>query len=174
MQTVHLAFDIMDNQSPQKFEILAEVRDEIRDKMGLLLKEKMSLQQTLSGKEQEEKARLETLFLELLEVVDSLDFLLEYLRNNPEPDEKAIARFPKLIGSIQKKLLNSLERREVHPIEFGEEKPDFEVCKIVDREVRPDLENETVTQIVRRGFRHSDRLLRPVEVIVSKSDNPEP
>ncbi|MEB3886229.1 nucleotide exchange factor GrpE [Lyngbya sp. CCY1209] len=163
----------MDNLPPKNLQISADVRDEIKAKIGTILKEKMSLQQSLAGKEQEENARFEALFLELLEVVDSLDFLIEYLRNNPEPDEKAIARFPKLIGSIQKKLLNSLERREVHPIEFGEEKPDFEVCKIVDREIRPDLENETVTQIVRRGFRHSDRLLRPVEVIVSKSDNPE-
>lgn len=163
----------MENQPPKKFEIDAEVRDKIRKTIGDLMKEKMIIQQALNAKNQEETARLETLFLELLEVVDSLEFLLEYLRTNPEPDARAIARFPQLIGGIQKKLLNSLNKREVNPIDFRGEKPDFEVCKVVDREIRPDLENETVIQIVRRGFQYGDRLLRPVEVIVSKSENSE-
>ncbi|CDM92685.1 MAG: nucleotide exchange factor GrpE [Limnospira sp. PMC 1291.21] len=153
-----------------KLEIPAELRDEIQQKIGQLLQEKTLMQQALMGKEQEEFARLEMLFLELLEVVDSLDFLMEYLHNNPQPDPKAIARFPQLIGSIHKKLLNTLEKREVLTIDFQGEKPDFDVCKIIDREVNPDLENETITKIVRRGFQYGDRLLRPVEVIVSKSE----
>ncbi|MDT9182377.1 nucleotide exchange factor GrpE [Arthrospira platensis] len=153
-----------------KLEITAKFRDELQTIIGQLFKEKTLMQQELMEKEQEENARLETLFLEFLEVVDSLDFLIEYLHNNPEPDPKAIARFPQLIATIQKKLLNTLEKREVITIDFQGKKPDFEVCKIIDREVNGDLENETITKIVRRGFQYGDRLLRPVEVIVSKSE----
>jgi molecular chaperone GrpE len=58
---------------------------------------------------------------------------------------------------------NFLERREVKLIEFQGDKPDFDFC-----EIRDDLEEKTITQIVRKGFRFGESTLRPIEVITSK------
>jgi molecular chaperone GrpE len=41
---------------------------------------------------------------------------------------------------------------------------------VVDQEVRPELAPQTITQVVRQGFRWHDRVLRPTEVIISKPE----
>jgi molecular chaperone GrpE len=93
---------------------------------------------------------------------------MEYMANNPDPSPQFIQRLPKSVGNVQKKLLNILGKRQVTPIELEGNQPDFEVCKVVDREIKPDLSPQTITKVVRQGFRVNDKVLRPIEVITSK------
>jgi molecular chaperone GrpE len=72
------------------------------------------------------------------------------------------------LGTIQSKLLTILERREVTLIDYQGDKPDFDFCQVIDTEIRDDLEEKTITQIVRKGFRVGENTLRPIEVITSK------
>lgn len=39
---------------------------------------------------------------------------------------------------------------------------------MVGREKGEDLEEQTITKVVRQGFRVEDKVLRPIEVITSK------
>ena len=159
----------MENNSTSNFlQINPELREHIINQLGQLLKDKASLQQTLREQQSQEQLEKEQLFLELLEVVDSLDFLLESLNLNAQPSPQFIQRLPKSISSIQKKLLNVLHRRQVTPIEFEETQPDFNICKVVEREIRNDLEPQTITKVVRKGFKIDKKILRPIEVITSK------
>mgnify|MGYP003526458286 CR=1 FL=1 len=45
---------------------------------------------------------------------------------------------------------------------------EYRICQVVDREEREDLEEQTITKVVRQGFRVEDKVLRPIEVITSK------
>ena len=145
-----------------------EQRNQLQHELGTLLKDKISLKQSLQQQGEKATSEKEELFLELLEVFDALEFFLNYIEENPDPNPKFIKRLPKSLGTIQKKLLNILERRQVELIEFQDTKPDYSVCQVVDREEREDLEEQTITKIVRQGFRVEDKILRPIEVITSK------
>jgi molecular chaperone GrpE len=153
----------------QNFKLSQEQRDRLLQEIGNLLKERGTLQQSLREQHSKATTANEELFLELLEVVDTLEFLLNYVANH-EPSPQSWERLPKSLASIEKKLLMLLERRQVNSIDYSATQPDFTLCRVVDREVRSDLENQTITKVVRRGFRLGNKLLRPIEVITSKTE----
>ena len=148
----------------------SEQRDQIVRELGTLLKEKVSLQQSLREQKEEAIAQSEELFLELLEVADALEFLLDYMAENPDPSPEFISNLPKSLAAVSKKFLTLLGKRQVYPLELEGTQPDFNICQVVDCEVRADLEEHTITKIVRKGFRFGDKILRPIEVITSKTE----
>ena len=145
-----------------------EQRSQLQQELGTLLKEKMSLKQSLQQQGEQATSEKEELFLELLEVFDALEFFLNYIEENPDPNPKFFKRLPKSLGTVQKKLLDILERRQVERIEFTDTKPDYALCQVVDCEERADLEEHTITKIIRPGFRIEEKILRSIEVITSK------
>ena len=155
------------NTQKQKLQLTHQQRAELVEAIGALMKDKFSLQQAINQQEQINNAQNEEFFLELLEVIDSLEILHDYMAKLDMPSN--LSSLPKGIGSIKKRLLSILEKRQVAPIEFEQTKPDFSLCKVVGTEARDDLENRTITKIVKRGFSLNKKILRPVEVIVSKS-----
>ncbi|MGI8502096.1 MAG: nucleotide exchange factor GrpE [Hassallia sp.] len=147
-----------------------EKRNEVIEKLGTLEKEKVSLQQSLREQQTQSTATIEDLFLELLEVGDGLEGLLNYLENNPDLTPEFIQRLPRYIGAVHRKFLNVLKKRQVFPIELEGRQPDFNLCRVVDREIRTDLEEQTITKIVLTGFRCGEKILRPAEVITSRTE----
>ncbi|BAY64540.1 hypothetical protein NIES22_46390 [Calothrix brevissima NIES-22] len=148
--------------------ITQEKRDLLISKIGTIQKENILLQQSLREQQTQNAAKTEDLFLELLEVSDALENLLEYLENNNEPNQEFLQRLPKSVGAVHRKFLSILKKRQVLPIELQDTQPDFTLCRVVDREVRNDLADQTITKIVRQGFRLQEKILRPTEVITSK------
>lgn len=154
--------------SSQLLHLSQEQRDRLLQELQTLLKERGSLQQALREQQKTTTAANEQLFRELLGVCDALESLLNYMAEHPEPNPQAWARLPKALDSMQKMLLFILEQRQVYPIDFQGNQPDFSLCQVVGREVHSDLEEQTITKIVRRGFHWDDKLLRPIEVITSQ------
>jgi molecular chaperone GrpE len=150
-----------------KFELSAIAKARIEQELGTALKEVGLLKQSLRQQQQYALAEQEQIFLELLEVFDALESPIAYLQANPEIAPQFIKRLPKSLGNIQQKLSIVLAKRQVTRIELQDNRPDFTCCQVVDREDRPDLAEQTITQIVRQGFRQGDRILRPVEIITS-------
>lgn len=103
-----------------------------------------------------------------MEVGDALEAVLDYLADNPNPSPEFLQRLPRSIGAVHRKFLSVLGKRQVLPIELEGTQPDFDLCRVVDREVRTDIADQTITKILRRGFRLAEKLLRPTEVITSK------
>ncbi|HEY9702254.1 MAG TPA: nucleotide exchange factor GrpE [Allocoleopsis sp.] len=149
--------------------LTVDQRDQLLEKFGILLKTKVSLEQSLRSQETLATAKNEELFLELLEVVDALDFLLDYLAENPQISPQFIKRLPKTLETVQRKLLSVLKKREVNEIEFDGNKPDFNLCRVVDCEILPDVEEGSISKVVRRGFSVGEKVLRPLEVITAKN-----
>lgn len=123
-------------------------------------RKKTKLQQLVKIQQQESEAKEEALYSELLDIFDSLEFLIDYLDNNLQEENfnpKAFKRLPKFVNTMQEKLLTILSRREVERIDFDEDTPDFSVCKVVDREIRDDIPEQTITKIVRQGFKIKEK-----------------
>lgn len=152
----------------QNFTISQELRDLLIKEIGSLNKQNVSFQQSLREQQTQSSAESEDLFLELLEVGDALEALLDYLANNPDPSPEFMRRFPKSLGAVQRKFLSVLKKRQVIPIELEGTQPNFDLCRVVDREVRADLADRTITKVVRQGFHVGDKVLRPTEIITSK------
>lgn len=158
------------SDAPQTYVLSQELRDLLVQKIGTMEQQKVSLEQCLREQQTQAAAATEDLFLELLEVGDALEALLEYLADNPNPSPEFLQRLPRSMGAVHRKLLSVLAKRQVLPIELEGTQPDFNLCRVVDREVRADLPEQTITKILRRGFRLSEKILRPTEVITSKSE----
>jgi molecular chaperone GrpE len=127
----------------------------------------------LTQEKREQKFQVEVefteLFLELLEVHDSLESLIGYLSEYPDANSKFAKRLIKSLDSLQRKLLKSLSKRGVSEITINQEQTlDYSIGKVVGREYRTDLPDKTVIKIVKKGFYFKDKVLRPVEVITSQ------
>ena len=143
-------------------------RQQLISVLSCLQKERFSLKQENSKQQQQFNSSSEQLYLELLEVLDTVESLLNYVTENPELNPQFIKRLPRAISGIQHKLLDVFHRREVCSITLGSTIVDFETCRAIDYEIREDLEENTILKILRPGFSIGEKILRPVEVIVSK------
>ncbi|MBD2355904.1 nucleotide exchange factor GrpE [Tolypothrix sp. FACHB-123] len=152
----------------KKFKLNEGEREHVLQEISSLLKIKFALKQTIHQQQQQAHAESEELFLELIEFFDALEFLHNYMSENLESLNPSGQHLLATIANIENQLLQILQKQAVQLIDFQENQPDFRYCKVVDIEVRNDLENQTITKIIRRGFSMGDKILRPVEVIVSK------
>lgn len=143
-------------------------RDQAIAAHSQLLKAQVTLQQALREQKTTMESSQEALFLEMLEVVDALDAILEHVSATEVPNPAVLKRLPRSLGAIRRKLLGVMEKRDVTQVELEEGQPDFAICRVVDKEVRPDLAEQTITRVVRSGYRIGEKVLRPSEVIVSK------
>ncbi len=162
---------IMKNHQ-ENLQLSLQQREILLTEITQLLKTKTKLEQTVKIQQQENESEKESLYSELLDIFDSLEFLINYLDSNLQEENfnpKALKRLPKFVSSMQEKLLTILSRREVEKIDFNGDIPDFSVCKVVDREIREDMPEQSITKIVRQGFKIKEKILRYVEVITAKS-----
>jgi molecular chaperone GrpE len=151
-------------------QLTAENCETLVQEISDLLRQNFTLSQSLRDQTQQQKSENEILFLELLEVVDAMNALIKYSTSTHSTDNanQSSTAITKSLKSIQKKTIGILAKRQVTAIELPEDKLNFETCRVVDQEVRPDLPPQTIVQVMRQGFRSGDRILRPTEVIISK------
>ncbi len=158
------------NHPIEIFNLSSEDRHQLLTEISTLLQEKKSLQQLVREQEKIAEAANEELFLELLEVIDALEYLLDYMAEYPESSPEFMKNLLSSLAAVHKKFLSVLVKRQVSPVELTENQLDLNVCQVVDCEIRDDLEDQTIIKILRRGFRLGEKLLRPTEVITSKKD----
>jgi len=152
----------------ENYQLSSKLREQLVIEIGKLYKQNAFSQQALRDQQTQSESELEAFFLELLEVVDSLDGLLNFLSDNPEPSSDFVKRLPKSIGAVQRKLLNILKKRHVNLIDLEEAQQDYITFRVVDRELNNALPDKTIIKIIRQGYRFKDKILRPAEVITSK------
>jgi molecular chaperone GrpE len=146
-------------------------RQAITTAIEKLIQDNAALQAKLQQQHTATTSTNNSLFLELLGVVDALDYLCGYLADNPEPPPAFQARLPNSLRSIANKLETSLANCGVRPIEVPlNSPPDFQTCAAVSREVRTDVAPQSVVKVSRRGFYSQDAVLRPAEVVVAISE----
>lgn len=140
------------SDAAQSYILTQDLRDLLVREISALKKQNVVLEQSAREQQTIVAAANEALFLELLEVGDALEALLGYLANNPNPSPEFTQRLPKSLGAVQRKFLNILKKRQVTSIDIEGTQPDFNLCRVVDREIRTDVAEQTITKVVRKGF----------------------
>lgn len=115
-------------------------------------------------KEEFQKYATESLVSELLPVLDHLDLALAHGRGS-----EACKDFVVGVDMTRKAFVDILARHGV--AEFGQVGEPFspETHEALGMTSRPDLPEDTVTQVVQRGYTLRGRLLRPAKVMVNKA-----
>ncbi len=150
--------------------IKTELRDRLFQSMSSLQKENAGLKQNIRNNSNDTEAEKDAFFLELLEVIDTLDNLTTSLENSLEVLPESHQRLPRAIGSIQRKLLMTLQKRDVYAIVIPEkEAVDVNRCRIIESENRNDLPERSLVKILKTGYMNGNKVLRSSEVIVTKS-----
>ncbi len=117
--------------------------------------------------------REKTLYLNLFEVLDAFENLDDMIKAKEDQLDKSARRMAKNIRNINKKLARILKANHITPIELNEGKAQIEYCKIADTKQDRDLENETIIDVIKTGYRDNrkDIVLRKAEVITVLNDN---
>jgi molecular chaperone GrpE len=109
----------------------------------------------LRDKEEQKTLALESVFAELLCVIDSFDAI--------KPDSKIDYEG---VQKIRKLLVNALEKYSLKEVE-NNQTFDANYHQALTTEERDDLEEHTITEILRKGYLLGEKLIRPALVKVS-------
>lgn len=99
----------------------------------------------------------------LLDTIDDFERTLDHSQN---ADVESVRKGVQLIYD---KFMKVLTDNRVEPIEPADEPFDPHCHEALMQQPSPDKPANTVLQVVQRGFKLHDRVLRPAKVIVSKS-----
>lgn len=105
----------------------------------------------------------EMVFKQLLTVVDNLERAISSTKENS--DEKGLLEGVKL---THKEIIKLFETFNVKPVEADNQPFDPNFHQAVTQEETDDLPENTVSQVLQKGYLLHDRLIRPAMVIVSK------
>lgn len=138
-----------------------------------LYRERMQLMQALREQRTQAEVDQEAMCLELLEVLDQMDYMIEFLASQSESGPAFMKRLPRSFTAMRNKLFQVMEKRQVGPIQQQDEGSvaDFSLSRVVEQEVHPDKPAHTIVKVVKRGYRIGDRVLRPVEVVTTSFDD---
>ncbi len=113
------------------------------------------------------KYALERFAGELLPVLDSLELGLNAAGNGGNPDPAKLREGMELTLKL---LLSAVEKHGITPIEALGEKFNPELHQAMATQPVADAEPNTVVTVYQKGWRLSDRLLRPAMVVVAAAD----
>lgn len=125
------------------------------------------LKLTLAQKEELFFKNTKDSFLNLLDIMDAF----ETLENNLETKKDSLDKTAKMLGrniiSIHRKLVRHFQSASIVPMKFPRNKATMELCKIIETREDPDLENEIILEIVKKGYINiqDNSVLRKAEVI---------
>ena len=125
-------------------------------------------------------------FLNLFEVLDALESIEESIRakekmemgENATTVEAGLNKTARLLAknlrSIHKKLVRMLTANHITAIEFPGNKARMDLCIVVDTRADPDLKNEAILSVVKKGYRHEKLgvVIRKAEVITVLNSGP--
>lgn len=147
---------------------MEQYRSEIESKIQDFQREILEQRHKIEYLEIEKEKEFDSIFKDLLTVVDAFDKadkrLAEQYAEN-EDVQKARKRF----ATSKKKLLEILNKNNVNEIIFSDGIATLEDCQIVDTEPDATKPNNTIVSIEKNGYRRNGRLLRLTEVIVVKN-----
>ncbi len=123
------------------------------------------LAQALQSQEQAFQDSEDNLLLDLVLVLDAFENIFTNLEEKEATFDKSVRRALKSFQGIQRKTMRILEERGVEKIGFADGKAVIGLCKVVETRAVEGLEEGEIIAIVRNGYRHRGRVLRPAEVI---------
>jgi molecular chaperone GrpE (heat shock protein) len=142
-------------------------KQQLKQKLIRFQQQISELKQAISQKEMQFLERENAMFSDLFEIVDVLDNIDRFVASKQDQMDKTGKKLGKNIGAVHRKLLRQLRSRGIVPIQFSDNKAAMETCKIIETRQKPNLDNETILEIVKTGYiREQDGIvIRKAEVI---------
>ena len=120
-------------------------------------------------KENEKHDQLKDISLGMIDILDSFErveeSLIEKGMDKNEEASKTINRYK----TIQKKLLNLLQKYGISKIEFPDNRLIVGLCEVVETEADNDKKNDDIISVVRNGYIRGKELIRAAQIIVVKN-----
>ena len=145
------------------------IKKELTDKFSDLQRDNVTLRNQLEEFEKNQEKRIDEIFCEFLTVIDTFERAEQAIKerelDKDETTQKAINR----LLNAKKKALFVLEKYDVKRIEFENNKSVEELCEVSDTEPDPTRETGDIVSIEKQGYKRSEHLIRPAEVIIVKN-----
>ena len=145
------------------------IKKELTDKFSDLQRDNVTLRNQLEEFEKNQEKRIDEIFCEFLTVVDMFERAEQAIKerelDKDDTTKKAINR----LLNAKKKALFVLEKYDVKRIEFENNKSVEELCEVSDTEPDPTRETGDIVSIEKQGYKRSEHLIRPAEVIIVKN-----
>jgi molecular chaperone GrpE len=140
-------------------------KQRLQEKLVDFQRDIICLSQAIQVKEQAFQDRESDLLLELLLVLDAFENIFNNLEGKAETFDKSAQRALKSFTRIQNKVMRILAERGVEQIVFPDGKAVVGLCKVVETQAAEGRQEGEILSIVRHGYRHGERVLRPAEVV---------
>lgn len=148
---------------------IKESLSKIRDKISELSEENLSLKNSKEELIKSNEKAIDEIFCEFLTVIDTFDRSEEAIKERGWDSEENTQKAIKRILNAKKKALFVLEKYNVKPIVFDNNKEIDEWCITNGTEPDPNKENGEIITIEKEGYMRKDHVIRPAEVIVVKN-----
>lgn len=140
---------------------------ELENFLILNLQSSNNLRNEIEKKDNEKHDLLKDISLNIIDIIDSFERIENNLTEKSfnEDVNKTMNRYK----TIQKKLLNLLQRYGITKIEFPENKLIVGFCEVVETEANISKKNDEIISIVRNGYIRGNELLRAAQIIIVKN-----
>jgi len=136
------------------------LKDYVQAVVGDLIKKRSHLSDQLTDVQEDSHRKERSIFLDFLNVVDSIDRLLKML----DPTNEVAGS----LNALRAQFMQLLEDEKVLPIELAAgQEFNADNCEVSSRQERPDLPDGTIISVERRGYSWKERTLRRARVTIS-------
>ena len=142
---------------------------ELRNIITQNLQSTKSLENEVEKKEDEKRDQLKDISLSIIEVLDSFERVEEGLVERGLGKSEEIGKVINRYKTIQKKLLNLLQKFGIAKIEFPDNRLIVGLCEVVETEAANNRQNDEILSVVRNGYIRGNELIRAAQIIVVKN-----
>jgi molecular chaperone GrpE (heat shock protein) len=142
---------------------------ELENLITLNLQSANNLKNEVEKKENEKHDQLKDISLNIIDILDSFERveegLIERGFHKNEEANKTMTRY----RTIQKKLLNLLQKYGVTKIQFPDNRLIIGLCEVVETETDGNKKNDEIISVVRGGYIKGKELIRAAQIIIVKN-----
>lgn len=120
-------------------------------------------------KENEKHDQLKDISLGMIDILDSFERVEESLIEKGMDKNEEASKTMNRYKTIQKKLLNLLQKYGISKIEFPDNRLIVGLCEVVETEANSDKKNDEIISVVRSGYIRGKELIRAAQIIVVKN-----
>ena len=142
---------------------------ELENLITLILQSTNNLKNEVEKKENEKHDQLKDISLGMIDILDSFERVEEGLIEKGLDKNEEASKIMNRYKTIQKKLLNLLQKYGITKIEFPDNRLIVGLCEVVETEADSNRKNDEIISVVRSGYIRGKELIRAVQIIVVKN-----
>lgn len=123
----------------------------------------------IEKKENEKQDQLKEISLGIIDILDSIERVEESLIEKGFEKDGSENKIMNRYHTIQKKLLNLLQKYGITKINFPDNRLIIGLCEVVETEVDSSRKNDEIVSFVRNGYIRGSELIRAAQIIVVKN-----